>query len=183
MANYSGHCYCNTVKFECVGEPLFTQHCHCNKCREIAALSSNEKDKTGYSFTAAYLTTNFHITHGKDELESVVRNHSTLWLCGKCKSLIYGISLDPDKQAGIGININDFNFTTLPDSFKPVRHIWYADRIVEINDDLPKFKDAPKEQFGSGELIAYSLIKLSFSSNSSAEGNTLFSASGTSFDS
>jgi hypothetical protein len=94
------------------------------------------------------------MTSGADHLDEVIRNNAKLLLCQSCHSLIYGISLDPSKQAGIGVNANNFHFTkTMPDSFKPVRHIWYANRVINFDDNLPKFKDAPKEQFGSGELF------------------------------
>jgi len=153
MSNYLGKCYCGAVEFSCDGDPFFTQHCHCNKCREIASISTRDIDKVGYGFTAAYLTSHFNIISGSDNLEEIIRNNSKLLLCKSCHSLIYGISLDPNKQAGIGINVNNFLFNNLtPKSFSPVRHIWYDDRVVNISDNLPKFKDAPKEQFGSGEL-------------------------------
>lgn len=153
MTNYRGQCSCEKVKFICTGEPIFTQYCHCNKCREIALMSANEQDKIGYSYTAAYLKQNFSITNGESNLEAIIRQNARLLLCSTCKSLIYGISLDPAKQGGIGINVNNFSFKIIPESFKPVRHTWYANRIVNFNDELPKFKDAPKEQFGSGELM------------------------------
>jgi hypothetical protein len=150
---YHGQCWCGHVTFECEGEPLFAQHCHCNKCREVASYCKRDADKIGYSYTAAYLLTNFHLT-SKIKLEETIRNNATLLLCPDCHCLIYGISLDPSLQAGIGINANNFSFASnIPASFKPVRHIWYADRVVDINDPLPKFKDAPKEQFGSGDTV------------------------------
>jgi len=155
MSKYIGKCYCDAVEFEAAGDPLFTQHCHCEKCREIASLSQRDSDKIGYSFTAAYLTDKLNITKGKNKLETVTRNNSNLLLCSQCKSLIYGISQEPNKQGGIGINVNNFDFDNdLPDVFKPDKHLWYENRIVDINDQLPKYKDAPKEQFGSGELIS-----------------------------
>lgn len=154
MISYSGQCNCGAIKFECIGDPLFTQYCHCNKCREIALMSENEKDKLGYSYTAAYLIDNFSVVVGQNNIEGLIRKNAKLCLCSTCKSLIYGISLDPDKQGGIGVNVTNFNFNNdIPDSFKPVRHIWYANHRVNFNDDLPKFKDSPKEQFGSGELV------------------------------
>ena len=153
MPSYQGSCYCGTVKFHCEGDPFFTQYCHCNKCREILSLSSRDNDKLGYAWTAGYLTSHLHITSGVDNLDELVRNNAKLLLCKSCRSLIYGISLDPNKQAGIGVNANNFHFAgSMPASFKPVRHIWYVNRKVDFEDDLPKFKDAPKEQFGSGEL-------------------------------
>lgn len=153
MSKYLGECYCGAVKFYCDGDPFFTQYCHCNKCREVASQSKRDTDKQGYAWTAGYLTSSFNITSGLDNLDEVIRNNAKLLLCKSCHSLIYGISLDPNKQAGIGVNANNFHFTgTMPEAFNPVRHIWYVNRIINFDDNLPKFKDAPKEQFGSGEL-------------------------------
>jgi len=153
MSEYLGECHCGTVKFHCDGDPFFTQYCHCNKCREVASQSSRDADKQGYAWTAGYLTTRFKITSGLDNLDEMNRNNAKLLLCKSCHSFIYGISLDSNKQAGIGINANNFHFKgEIPESFAPVRHIWYANRMITFDDNLPKFKDAPKEQFGSGEL-------------------------------
>ncbi len=153
MSKYLGECCCGAIKFYCDGDPFFTQYCHCNKCREIALLSRRENDKLGYAFTAGYLASSFNIMSGSDNLEEVIRNNAKLLLCKSCHSLIYGISQDPNQQAGIGVNANNFHFTSsIPNSFRPVRHIWYINRIVNFNDDLPKYKDAPKDQFGSGKL-------------------------------
>lgn len=119
----------------------------------MASQSRRDADKKGYAWTAGYLTSSFHIMSGIDNLDEIIRNNAKLLLCKLCHSLIYGISLDPDKQAGIGINASNFHFAVkMPESFTPVRHIWYENRIISFDDTLPKFKDAPKEQFGSGEL-------------------------------
>lgn len=153
MTKYLGECYCGAVKFYCDGDPFFTQYCHCNKCREVASQSKREADRQGYAWTAGYLTSSFNITSGLDNLDEVIRNNAKLLLCKSCHSLIYGISLDPNKQAGIGVNATNFHLAgSMPESFNPVRHIWYVNRIINIDDNLPKFKDAPKEQFGSGEI-------------------------------
>ena len=154
MKIYKGQCSCGSICFESKGEPLFTQYCHCNKCREVTGNSENPADKKGYGFTAAYLTNNFEITKGNNKLNSIVCNTSRLYFCSQCRTLIYGISEDPKKQSGIGINANNFQFAeNTPASFEPVRHVWYKDRIIDFDDNLPKFKDAPKEQFGTGELF------------------------------
>lgn len=75
MSKYKGKCYCETIEFETIGDPLFTQYCHCEKCREIASLSQRDSDQVGYSFTAAYLTDKFCITKGKDKLDVISRNN------------------------------------------------------------------------------------------------------------
>lgn len=153
MTDYTGKCFCGAIHIKTMGEPLFTQHCHCEKCREVSSDSQNPQDKIGYSYTAAYLTKHFQMTSGQDQLEALERINSILYRCSQCKSLIYGISQDPSLQAGIGVNANNFVFKQeRPSSFLPDKHIYYDNRIVDMDDDLLKYKDAPKEQFGSGEL-------------------------------
>ncbi len=160
MITYHGQCSCRKVSFIGTGEPLFTQYCHCTKCREVALMSQNDQDKVGYSYTAAYLTHNFSILSGENNLESLIRKNAKLLLCSSCKSLIYGISLDPAMQGGIGVNANNFNHISgIPDSFQPVRHIWYANHVINFNDTLPKFTDAPKDQLGTGELYEENVTK------------------------
>lgn len=155
MINYNGSCYCKEIKFELTGEPLFTQYCHCQKCREIASLSKRTVDKIGYNFTAAYLTARLRFFSGENHLETMIKNTSCLHLCKHCNSLIYGISQDPSKQAGIGVNINNVYFfsKTLPSTFEADKHIWYQHRLNDIDDGLIKYKDAPVEQFGTGEVV------------------------------
>ncbi|MDX1902351.1 MAG: hypothetical protein SFW66_10200 [Gammaproteobacteria bacterium] len=153
MNKYLGECFCRAIQFYCDCDPIFTQYCHCNKCREIAALSKRDSDKLGYAWTAGYLTSSFNITSGSNNLQEIIRNNAKLFLCKTCHSLIYGASLDPNQQTGIGMNVNNFHFSnSIPESFKPVRHIWYVNRIVNFDDDLLKYKDAPKSQFGTGEF-------------------------------
>src|SRR5579872_5638834 len=118
MTKYIGECACGAIAFSCDSDPLFTQYCHCNKCREIAALSTRESDKRGYGFTAAYPLSNFKIIKGADHLDDLIKNTAKHRLCKTCHSLIYGISLDPAKQGGIGVNANNFIFAgKMPDSF------------------------------------------------------------------
>jgi len=152
-SQYMGECCCGAIQFYCEGDPFFTQYCHCNKCREIATPSRREVDKQGYAWTAGYRTADFKMTAGMDHLEEVVRNNAKLLRCRSCHGLIYGISLDPKKQGGIGVNVNNFYFAGgMPECFKSVRHVWYVNRKVDFEDGLQKFKDAPREQFGSGVL-------------------------------
>lgn len=151
MTVYKGKCECGSVQFECNGDPLFLQYCHCDKCREVMAMSERALDHHGYALTAAYLTQDFKIAAGENALEEVIRNNSKLLLCHTCKCQIYGISLDPAMQGGIGVNTNNFA-QPLPESFKPSRHTWYVQREVDFDDGLPKFKDSPQEQGGTGEL-------------------------------
>tara|TARA_B100001123_G_C14680677_1_gene777318 strand:+ start:264 stop:434 length:171 start_codon:yes stop_codon:yes gene_type:complete len=37
--------------------------------------------------------------------------------------------------------------------FEPTMHIWYSERVINVNDGLPKFADFPETFGGTGELM------------------------------
>eukprot|EP00040_Diaphanoeca_grandis_P023674 m.129186 g.129186 ORF g.129186 m.129186 type:complete len:163 (+) comp29379_c0_seq4:444-932(+) len=152
--HYHGSCVCTKVTFEVAGDPLFTQDCHCNKCRAMAKKSRRPADHKGYSHTAAYMMKDFTITTGTADLEKLSIRSSFLYFCKHCGSLIYGLSQDVTQQTSTGLNVNNFTFEgdDIPPSFAPVRHVYYANRVVDVKDDLPKFEDCPIELGGSGKL-------------------------------
>lgn len=156
MSTHKGQCYCRLIQFEIHAAPLFTQYCHCNKCREIASASQRASDKIGYSHTVALLTKDFLIITGKESLEAIRKNNAILYQCSICKSQIYGIAKDPQYRQTIGLNYNNFLLpVSVPSEFKPIRHVYYSNRTVDFSDNLPKFQDMPKELGGSGKLAIY----------------------------
>lgn len=155
MTNFIGRCACGAVQFSLEGKPLFTQHCHCNKCREVAELSQLEADHVGYSFTAAYLYKHFNVTQGESNLEELPRNNALLYLCKTCHTQIYGIAKDPSQREGLGVNANAIQIPDgYQDLFDPIRHVYYAFRKVDLDDDLPKFADMPIELGGTGKQLS-----------------------------
>jgi hypothetical protein len=38
--------------------------------------------------------------------------------------------------------------------FRPTLHVHYGERVLQVRDGLPKFKDFPKDFGGSGETLA-----------------------------
>jgi hypothetical protein len=158
--SFNGQCQCGNIKFTLENEPLFAQYCHCNKCRAVSSSSDRSSDKSGFSYTIACSTSDIRFTEGKSLLIPAKVNNAILFKCGSCNSQIYGISADERHQDGAGINGNNFEGNQdLPDSFKPVRHVYFADRAVSIfdNDELPKFVDMPEELGGTGKIYKPSL--------------------------
>jgi hypothetical protein len=37
--------------------------------------------------------------------------------------------------------------------FIPTEHVHYAERVMDVRDGLPKYRDLPEQWDGSGELI------------------------------
>ena len=42
----------------------------------------------------------------------------------------------------------------VPQGLEPQLHIFYGERVMDVADDLPKFKDLPEPFGGTGELLA-----------------------------
>ena len=149
---YHGRCDCGQVRIGITAEPLFTQICHCNQCRDLAALSKTDVEPVGYAHTVALMSKHFKILAGEDKLEEHAGKTSYRYLCSNCKVLIYGVSQDPEQRQGMGINRGVFTAVDqiLSEAFQPIRHVYYVDRIIDISDGLPKFKDFPSEIGGTG---------------------------------
>ena len=140
MTTYSGKCFCGAVEIQVDGEPSVMAICHCKVCRAWSAGPVNG--------AALWEPNKVTIIFGEEHLDSYAQNvgHDRTW-CKKCGGHIYTDHSDSlgviDVYASI---LEDFNF-------KPTMHLNYESTIMEIPDNLPKFKDFPKELGGSGELI------------------------------
>jgi len=161
MTKYSGSCVCEAVQFEVEGPVLGAQVCHCSVCRRAQGSSLG-------MLAAFFQKDNLKITAGEDNLEKF---HSPLKysrkFCKKCGTRI-GITFEDvtafevNSVAIYPTHLADVREGgPLPDEFKPQRHIYYADRLYDFNDDVPKFKDMPKEFGGSGQLLDNSGAEIS----------------------
>lgn len=156
MTIYQGACYCNKVQFKVEGLPLFAQYCHCTRCRKLAEKSQEPNDKVGYSYTIAYLTKCLTMITSNEQLKEDIttKPNAILYSCKDCHSQIYGIAKDAKMRYAIGINGNTFKFVKeKPKEFLPLRHVYYANRVKDMKDNLPKFIDMPTELGGSGKMV------------------------------
>ena len=136
--NHHGGCYCGAVKVEVEGDPVFTSYCHCHSCRTwhsapIAALSAWPADA---------------VTVKGEVVQSRHYDESERTACARCGgSVLTG-------KPGLGWRVvypmtlanTDFKYT-------PAMHIFYEERVMDINDGLPKFADVPTEAGGSGVMV------------------------------
>ena len=151
-ATYSGGCFCGEVRFSIRGPVRSAQVCHCSICRQLQGSSLGQ-------LAAFFNVDDFKIEKGADKITTYLsplkysRN-----FCSTCGSrvnlsfekadmeipfvVVYPTMLDELKSA-----------ETLPDEFRPARHIFYADRLYDNNDGIPKFVDMPAEFGGSGKVL------------------------------
>lgn len=137
--SYLAACFCGAVEVILRGAPLFAGYCHCESCRtwlgapiHAATLWRHEDVRVskGEDLLATYKKT-----------ERSHRKHCTA--CG-------GHVMNAHPSEGIDVLapiIRGFPFT-------PTMHVHYGERILEVRDGLPKYRDLPEELGGSGELVS-----------------------------
>ena len=140
-ASRQGTCFCGAVRVVCVGEPMAVSICHCTNCRKLS----------GAPFSAQALFNGGKVevhrvseTEGDDDAESQKPKLTSFesstrverFRCEHCASPVYA-TLSNRKIAVVPLAILDVHLT-LP-RLKPSHHMYYASRVLDVEDDLPKF--------------------------------------------
>lgn len=126
-----GGCQCGAIRYELVGEPLFTHVCHCTDCQ-----------RRGGAFGLSMLVEEkqFRLLQGDPEAVEIVAdsgNVKTSRFCRRCGTTIYGRS-----AARTGIVVlrpNTFDDTAW---FAPQAHIWTRSKQpwVALPEGVPAFE-------------------------------------------
>ena len=140
MSNsYTGKCFCGAVEIRVTGEPAAMGYCHCASCRSWSAGPVN-------AFTL-WPPSSVQIVKGKDNIASFNKTPGSArqW-CKTC-----GGHLMTDHP---GFKLVDVYAATIPDfPYKPGVHVHYQEKVLRVQDGLPKMKDMPKEMGGSGDTL------------------------------
>jgi hypothetical protein len=128
VGSVSGHCFCNSIRFEVEGPEKYACFCYCHSCQRAAGAPVVP--------WATYQKGSFRITRGKirwyESSPGVTRGH-----CADCGSSISYENLERPGEIDISLN-------TLDDSGGPElrAHIWTEDKPewFLIGDDLPVYK-------------------------------------------
>lgn len=136
---YEGSCFCGKVKLQVIGPSLAEGFCHCDNCRHWSA--------TPVTAYALFPEDNVTITAGEEHLGFYDREGKARRVhCSVC-----GGSLMTEMPA---VGLRDVYPPVLTGfSFAPQAHVYYAERMIDMADGLPKFKDMPEEAGGSGEMM------------------------------
>lgn len=133
-------CFCGAVQIELDGEPVVQGYCHCTSCRAWTA-----QPFMAYSL---WPTPSVTVTQGAALLGAAKRNENiTNRFCTRCG----GNVMSESSQAGL---TDVFPAIIKEFEFEPGAHVNYGERMIDMQDGLPKFRDMPKQSGGSGELIA-----------------------------
>ena len=136
---YEGACLCGKVRLEVTGPAVTQGFCHCQSCRKWSAAPV-----TAY---VLFPQENVKVTEGEAYLGGFGGEGKNRRIhCTQC-----GGGLMAEMPAA---GLTDVYAPTLPGfTFAPEAHVNYAERMIDMADGLPKFKDMPAEAGGSGEMM------------------------------
>ena len=139
QSEYRAACYCGAVAVTARGAPAASAFCHCRSCRRWHAAPVNA--------WSIWPTDAVTIAGG-----AVVTSHtgdaSRRIACAACGG---GVANHKPK---IGMTVlYPTTFAAPGFGYAPTSHIFYAERVINIADGLPKFADMPTAFGGSGERI------------------------------
>ena len=134
MANYSASCHCDAVHYEVTAEPVDAKICHCIACQKLHGAPMQ--------WAVIFHKQDVHITKGLENLRyynSELNQQLKILPCKVSCSLCGTLIADEGRNMWMAFpSLFDFK-AKIPDSFQPSCHIFYAARIMDINDNLPKW--------------------------------------------
>ncbi len=136
VAKYRASCYCGAVRYEVCADPVDAKICHCLACQKLHGAPMQ--------WAAIFYKRDVRISKGighlafyNSELDKQQRILPCKVSCRLCGTLI----ADEGRNMWLAFP-SLFNFAEIPgvpEKFKPTCHIFYGMRVMDIDDDLPKW--------------------------------------------
>merc|ERR1711916_153182 len=135
---YQARCACGKLCVEFSGPLLFSAICHCSLCRKCS----------GGPFThmAGPKSENFKVLSGGD---NVIQFSSSAEIkrvrCKDCGVNVYNETTKGFHGIPVPCIDDAYKNNKVLQSLAPTVHIYYADRVMDLKDGLPKFNAAPTQ--------------------------------------
>ncbi|KAN0064705.1 hypothetical protein ACQY0O_002335 [Thecaphora frezii] len=146
---YTARCWCGKLEFEYHGDPIDAKHCHCTQCQRLhgapfqwAALFHKTSVRLAAKCDPLYL--DFFSTQEGHSDHSVPCKIS----CRNCRS-----PMADEGRNMIMAYPSSFLFkhAHVPAAFAPTAHIFYKERVLDLDDDVPKWSGHK----GSSDLLPH----------------------------
>jgi hypothetical protein len=136
IVKYRASCYCKAVQIEVCADPVDAKICHCFTCQSLHGAPMQ--------WAAIFHKHDVRITKGTDCLKYYNSEQSINDRILPCKvscSLCGTPIADEGRRMWLAFpTLFDFGFPPkVPKAFMPTCHIFYGSRVIDINDDLPKW--------------------------------------------
>jgi hypothetical protein len=133
---HRGACFCGAVQIEVVGDPIDMGYCHCASCRAYSGAPF-----VAFAIWPTQQVQVFGETGSYNKVGTSDRK-----FCLRCGG--HFILEHPD------MGVTDVRVAVLPGlTFEPKAHLFYAERVIDVPDGLPKYSDMPTEIGGTGACI------------------------------
>lgn len=166
----SGRCYCGQVAVSMAAEPLGASICHCSTCRKL----SGAPFMAMALFNAADVTVTGELVHTRTS-RNVKRSR-----CARCYTPVRAtLGAAPSQTCAVPLALVDDlvdngeesdatdgqaggPYARLPPAWRPLHHMYYAQRVLDVGDALPKFKASTRgEQLSTAVLPSSDASSLS----------------------
>ena len=136
-AHYTGKCFCGEVHIEVIGSPRSVSYCHCSICRKL----SGSPFSCQALFEPKQVTVSF--TGNKSMIVTSTSKHVERYRCGNCfspvKASVMGGKLTAvPLQLLTSWSLGSHTSETGIDTLRPIHHLYYGDRVMDVYDELPK---------------------------------------------
>jgi hypothetical protein len=140
VARYTARCHCGTVCYEVKADPVDAKICHCRNCQVLHGAPMQWAvifQKADVRFVCGVESLTFYNSERRTHQTRSERELPCKVACGACGALI----ADEGRRMWLAFPTL-FDVETsglLPAAFQPNCHIFYGQRVVDLNDGLPKW--------------------------------------------
>ena len=133
---YRARCFCGAVAFEVCADPVDAKICHCPQCQSLHGAP--------FQWAVIFHKTDVRFVRGMDRLFFYNPETGTpgrvlpcKLSCGECRSPI----ADEGRRMFLAFGpLFGFGYPPrVPPAFEPSCHIFYAQRVLDVHDDRPKY--------------------------------------------
>lgn len=135
-ARYEARCHCGAVRYQVSADPVDAKICHCMTCQKLHGAPMQ--------WAAIFHKHHVRLRAGLDHLRffNAGLNRARRLLPCKISCGICGAPIaDEGRKMWLGFpSLFDFGAPPIvPQTFKPTCHIFYASRVFNMDDGLPKW--------------------------------------------
>lgn len=136
IARYRAHCHCGAVRYEVIADPVDAKICHCRTCQTLHGAPMQ--------WAAIFHKRHVRMTRGIEHLRfytGVPDRPDRVPPCKVSCALCGTPIADEGRRMWLAFPaLFDFGAKgEVPESFRPTCHIFYGQRVVDVDDDLPKW--------------------------------------------
>ncbi len=129
---YEIRCACGSVKASISNKPISHVHCHCSDCRDLLNVP--------FHSLTAWSKEDVVVDEGDEFVEVFQHPHLAMQknYCSKCGEVLFNTNIMDWRVVSQHL-IAKCNDNQLPEELASDKHVYYEQRIINIDDDLPKF--------------------------------------------